>query len=92
VSNAALVQRIREALDQFLKGESTRDALISTLDLNGHALEGLSGNEIQRLRDLVYQLEVCSFADEVSDIDDCSVVVDRVRSWLLSLPSPIIDA
>ena len=89
MSNRSLVERIGSAVQSFHSGDLDAKRLAESLELNGRALEGMPYPLFKELDALIYELEICGFADEEETIADAASVVRKVEQWLHSIPRSV---
>ena len=77
---------MQTALEMYQHKEITRKELISSVEINGRALENMSYALIKELDEIEYKLTRAQFADEDSFLPDEEEAVQFLVNWLEKIP------
>jgi hypothetical protein len=86
MSNNSLVTNIRKSIDAFQAGRIGMDALRSSIETNGQALEGIPYELIKQIDDIEYKLSMSQFADDEECETHVDDVVKIINVWLGKFP------
>jgi hypothetical protein len=94
MSNASIIQDMREACDRYEAGEITEITLASQIEGMASALEGLSRRQLEEVRELAF--EVALATEEESEVQNERTrmltrqygleAMAAIRRWLDELP------
>ena len=86
MSNTSLMESVKNALDLYQREKLTRKELISSVEINGQALENMPYALVKQIDEIEYKFMMAQFADE----NDSEVTEDEaikfLVSWLEKLP------
>ena len=85
MSNQSLKDNILNTLKSFKSNQCDIDSLISSIELNGEALDNIPYNMVQEIRDIEYLLTVSQFGVEYGETPIEEVII-IIESWLNKIP------